>query len=105
MSQTKRLTRSSTDNKILGVCGGIGEYFNIDSTLVRIIFLVFFFSYGIGFIPYFIMALLVPYDYQVSGNRRKHQRDRQTFTRGGGNFTSRPRQDVTPEDEEDWSNF
>ena len=32
----KKLFRSSTDRKICGVCGGIAEYFNIDSTLVRL---------------------------------------------------------------------
>ena len=33
----KKLFRSSTDRKICGVCGGIAEYFNIDSTLVRLV--------------------------------------------------------------------
>ena len=32
----KKLYRSSTDKKIAGVCGGLGEYFNIDPTLVRL---------------------------------------------------------------------
>lgn len=36
----KKLYRSSTDKKISGVCGGIAEYFGIDSTIIRIIYAV-----------------------------------------------------------------
>ena len=36
----KKLFKSNTDKKLCGVCGGIAEYFGIDSTLVRIIFVV-----------------------------------------------------------------
>lgn len=39
-SKTKRLTRSRTDKKLLGVCGGIAEYLNLDPTLVRIAFVI-----------------------------------------------------------------
>jgi phage shock protein C len=35
----KLLTRSSTDSKIAGVCGGLGEYFGVDATIVRLIWL------------------------------------------------------------------
>lgn len=105
MSKNKRLTRSSSDRKILGVCGGIGDYFNIDSTLVRIIFLVSFFSLGVGLIPYFIMALLIPYDYQVSGYQGRRPSNYSNFKERQDQSASRPRQDVTPDDEDDWSDF
>lgn len=52
----KQLCRSKTDRKIAGVCGGIAEYLNISSTLIRILFV---FS-GIGIIAYFIVALIMP---------------------------------------------
>lgn len=52
----KQLCRSKTDRKIAGVCGGIAEYLNISSTLIRILFV---FS-GIGIIAYFIIALIMP---------------------------------------------
>lgn len=55
----KKLTRSLTDRKISGVCGGLGRYFDIDSNLVRILWLIFGFT-GAGIIVYFIAAALLP---------------------------------------------
>ncbi len=51
---------SKTDKKIMGVCGGIAEYFNIDSTLVRIIWVVLSCFYGMGVLAYIICALVMP---------------------------------------------
>lgn len=61
MTEPKRLYRSRTDRMIGGVCGGIAAYFNIDSTLVRLIF-VFLALPGFlpGVFPYLIMWLVVP---------------------------------------------
>lgn len=56
----KKLYRSRTDRKIWGVCGGLGEYFDIDPTLVRIIAVVSIFVSGLGIIAYIIMAIIVP---------------------------------------------
>lgn len=58
----KKLYRSTKDRKILGICGGIGEYFNIDSNLVRIIAAVIIIYTGIlpGTILYFILGLVIP---------------------------------------------
>jgi phage shock protein C len=59
----KRLYLSETDKKISGVCGGIGEYFNIDSTLIRLawVILSLVFSAGIGgLIVYIIAAIIIP---------------------------------------------
>lgn len=59
----KRLYLSDTDKKISGVCGGIGEYFDIDSTLVRLawVALSLALSFGIGgLIVYIIAALIIP---------------------------------------------
>ena len=39
----KKLKRSRTDKQIMGVCGGLAEYFNVDSTLVRVGYLIFTF--------------------------------------------------------------
>ena len=50
----KKLCRSRKDRKIAGVCGGIAEYLDISSTLVRVLF---FFS-GIGVIAYLIFYVL-----------------------------------------------
>ena len=57
----KRLYRSTRDKLFLGVCGGIGEYFNIDPTLVRLGWvLVAACSFGTGIIAYFVAAIIMP---------------------------------------------
>lgn len=57
----KKLYRSEKDRKIAGVCGGIGEYFGIDPTVVRIIFVLLLLPGGLpGLIPYLLLWLLVP---------------------------------------------
>ena len=56
----KTLYKSSTDKKIAGVCGGIAEYFNIDSTLVRLGWVVFCALGGSGLLAYIIAALVMP---------------------------------------------
>ncbi len=48
MSGKKKLCKSRTDKKICGVCGGIAEYFDIDSILVRILWLILIFVFGTG---------------------------------------------------------
>ena len=56
----KKLYRSTTDKMIAGVCGGLAEYFEIDSTLVRILFLALLIFGGGGFLIYLIMWIVVP---------------------------------------------
>lgn len=57
----KKLKRSSTQKMLCGVCGGIGEYLNVDPTLIRLIWvLLTFCSVGMGIIVYFIAAVIIP---------------------------------------------
>ena len=56
----KRLYKSATDKKIAGVCGGIAEYFNVDSTLIRLAWVVFCALGGSGLLAYIIAALVIP---------------------------------------------
>jgi phage shock protein PspC (stress-responsive transcriptional regulator) len=57
----KPLTRSTSNRMISGVCAGLGEYFNIDPTIIRLLFLLAFFTgFGGIAIVYLIMALVVP---------------------------------------------
>lgn len=56
----KRLYRSRTDKVIAGVCGGLGEYFDIDPTWVRLLFILFLFLGGSAFLVYVIMWLIIP---------------------------------------------
>ncbi len=57
----KELRRSITDKKICGVCGGLAAYFHIDSTIVRILFVVLIIaSVGWGLLLYIILCILLP---------------------------------------------
>ncbi len=56
----KRLCRSQTDKKIAGVCGGVAEYFGIDSTLVRLGWILFTFAGGSGILAYIIAWIIMP---------------------------------------------
>lgn len=57
----KKLYRSKKDRKIAGICGGLGEYFKIDPTLVRVIFAFLLLPGGLpGLVPYLILWLVIP---------------------------------------------
>ena len=56
----KQLCKSSANRKIAGVCGGIGEYFGIDPTLVRLGFIALSFLAGGGLAVYIIAAIIMP---------------------------------------------
>ncbi|UCD95406.1 MAG: PspC domain-containing protein [Candidatus Zixiibacteriota bacterium] len=56
----KRLYRSRVNSKIGGVCGGVGEYFDIDPTIVRIIAILLAFADGVGIFAYVIAWIIVP---------------------------------------------
>jgi phage shock protein C len=58
--QPKRLMRSSRDKKIAGVCAGIAEYFDLDPTLVRVLWLIAIFFGGTGFLLYIILWIVLP---------------------------------------------
>jgi phage shock protein C len=56
----KKLYRSTVDKMIGGVAGGLAEYFDIDTTLVRVLFVVVVFLGGGGIIAYIILWIVVP---------------------------------------------
>ena len=56
----RKLFKSTTDKKLFGVCGGIAEYFNIDSTIVRLIWAILAIWFGTGILIYIIAALVMP---------------------------------------------
>ena len=61
----KRLYKSKRERVLCGVCGGVGEYFNIDPVIVRILWVLFTFAGGSGLLAYIICALIMsndPYD-------------------------------------------
>jgi phage shock protein C len=63
---TKRLVRSESNRMLAGVCGGLGEFFGIDATIIRIVFVVLAFMSGAGIIAYLVMWLIVPTASKVS---------------------------------------
>lgn len=56
----KKLYKSNVNKMIAGVCGGIGEYFDIDPTLVRLAWAVFCCIGGSGIVAYIIAAIIIP---------------------------------------------
>lgn len=56
----KKLMRSSTDKKIAGVCGGLAEYFDLDSTIIRLIWVLAVFLAGTGGLVYLILWIVLP---------------------------------------------
>ena len=57
----KKLYRSKTDRKIAGVCGGLGKYFGIDPTVVRVGFVLLALPGGLpGILPYILLAVIIP---------------------------------------------
>ncbi|MEL7569402.1 MAG: PspC domain-containing protein [Eubacteriaceae bacterium] len=65
----KTLAKSSTDRKISGVCGGIANYLNVDSTIVRIVFALSIIFWGFGLLLYIIAALIMPMDYETDNKQ------------------------------------
>ena len=56
----EKLYRSTTNSKIAGVCGGIGEYFDIDPTIVRLAWLIAVLVFGTGLVAYIVAWFIIP---------------------------------------------
>ena len=57
----KKLLRSTKNKMVAGVCGGIGEYFNVDPTVIRLLWVIFtLISMGAGVIAYIIAWIIIP---------------------------------------------
>ena len=57
MPNGKKLRKSKTDKKLLGVCGGLAEYFGIDPIWIRLAWAILIFVYGTGILLYFIFFI------------------------------------------------
>lgn len=75
--QPKRLFRSRTERVIAGVAGGIGQYFSVDPTLVRIAFVVLAFFWGGGLFAYLALWIIVPLEGKVEAEPSLGRRVRQ----------------------------
>lgn len=58
--ENKKLYRSTTNCMLAGVCGGIGEYFDIDPTLIRLAWVLFSALGGSGVLAYIVAAIIIP---------------------------------------------
>ena len=76
----KKLFRSTTNRMVCGVCGGLGDFFGIDATVIRILYVLVSLFLGAGFlglILYFILAVIIPEERReekscfVKSNRRR----------------------------------
>lgn len=56
----KQLMRSGRDKKLAGVCAGVANYFDMDPTIVRVIWGVLAFGYGAGIVAYIILWIIAP---------------------------------------------
>ena len=60
MDERKRLYKSRNNKMLCGVCAGIGKYFNIDPTLIRLGFVILTCFGGSGILAYFAAAIIIP---------------------------------------------
>lgn len=97
----KKLRRSRKNRVVCGVLGGIAEYFDVDPTIVRVLYILFSFS-GFPIFLYFLLAFIIPEE--SSGYYRENRR-RNTYYYTSG--PSRPRKTArrVEEDDDDWSDF
>ena len=60
MDEPRKLYRSQSQRMIAGVCGGLADYFNVDATLIRVLFLLLTVFGGSGLVIYVVMCIIVP---------------------------------------------
>ena len=71
----KRLYRSRTDRMLWGVCGGLAKYFDIDPTIMRLIFVISIFLGGSGILAYIILAIVVPVEGSTSAEPKETMKE------------------------------
>lgn len=81
---SKKLYRSTRQNVIAGVCGGLAEYFNIDVTIIRLAWVLSFFLGGAGLLLYIIAAIIIPKGEDIGGTIVIDENGNETFISDGG---------------------
>jgi phage shock protein PspC (stress-responsive transcriptional regulator) len=56
----RRLMRSSTDKKLGGVCAGVADYFDLDPTIIRVVWLLLVLFGGTGLVAYLVLWIILP---------------------------------------------
>ena len=59
MDETRKLQRSTSNKMIAGVCAGIGKYFNLDPTIIRVLYVLMVFFAGFGILLYLILWIVI----------------------------------------------
>ncbi len=59
-NKNKRLVKSQSNRMICGVCAGVGEYFGIDPTVIRLLWILLTFCGGSGLLAYIIASVVIP---------------------------------------------
>lgn len=67
MDRDKKIYRSGSDRMLCGVCGGLGEYFGIDPTIIRLIWALLACN-GSGIIVYLLAAIIIPQELPGGSN-------------------------------------
>ena len=98
----KKLRRSRKNRVLCGVMGGIAEYFNVDPTLVRVLFLIFSFS-GFPIFLYILLAIIIPEE--STGSYRNDRRRNTYYYTSGSSRPGKTARRVEEEDDDDWSDF
>jgi phage shock protein C len=91
MRMNRRLYRCRHDKILAGVASGVAEYFDLDPSLVRVLFLVSTFFGGLGFLLYIAMAIIVPLE-PISADAAAETtvvpEGHRHVSRGAGNWTT-----------------
>ncbi len=96
-----RLHKSSTSRVIAGVCGGLGEYFGVDATIVRLLFVLLAIFHGIGVLAYIVLWIVMPRESNLEMAPRDVVRDnigsiREEAEKLGDQFRAGPAGGGTP---------
>lgn len=78
-TEMKKLYRSQVNRFISGVCGGLGEYFEVDANLFRILFVILTFLGGIGVVLYIAAMLIVPENPEQMAEKNTSEKDKTVF--------------------------
>ncbi len=93
MEKQQRLERIINDRVLGGVCSGLGYYLNIDPTIIRLIFCISFFVFGIGLFVYIILWIAMPANNEgkasvsKEGSENENIQNRRQASSGNGNMT------------------
>lgn len=111
----KRLCKSRKNRKIEGVCGGIAEYFNIDATIVRFIWLGAILLKGAGFVLYLIAAIVMPVadeeseaagkDDDINNMKSANINEEEKTTKSSKKKTASKADSDAPHSDEEFDNF